>query len=198
MKRRTVVIGAALAPIALFVSIGVALGTPGSGAVSAYTARGTLGGAAAPQIVLGTPRNVTITRTVRVKTKQGTVRSRVRVQVPGVQPLIACGATACDMVFQVLTIQPGGFTGWHTHPGPTFVAVAQGEGTMYRAATSGCTPTKYAVGSGFLQPSTEVHNMRNEGTSPLVLHAFYLLPPGTADAAIRVDQAQAANCTNIP
>jgi hypothetical protein len=27
---------------------------------------------------------------------------------------------------QVLTIQPGGFTGWHTLPGPTFVAVAQG------------------------------------------------------------------------
>ena len=56
----------------------------------------------------------------------------------------------------------------------------------------------YAVGAGFLQPSTEVHNMRNEGSLPLVLHAFYLLPPGTADAAIRVDQAQAANCTNIP
>ena len=34
---------------------------------------------------------------------------------------------------------------------------------MYRAGASGCTPTKYGLGAGFLQPSTEVHNMRNEG-----------------------------------
>ena len=62
---------------------------------------------------------------------------------------------------------------------------------MYRAGASGCTPTKYATGAGFLQPSTEVHNMRNEGTSPLVLHAFYLLPPGTADAAATARTAAA-------
>ena len=197
MKRRTVLIGAALAIVGLSVSIGVAFGTPGSGAVSVYTARGTVG-SATEQIVLGTPRNVTVTRTVRVKTKQGPVRARVKVQVPGMQRHITCGPTACDMVFQVLTIQPAGFTGWHTHPGPTFVAVAEGEGSMYRAGGTGCTPTKYAVGSGFLQHSTEVHNMRNEGSTPLVLHAFYLLPAGTANAAIRVDQPQPANCTNIP
>jgi hypothetical protein len=197
MKRRTVVVGAALAPIALFVSIGVALGTPGSGAVSVYSARGSVGSATEP-IVLATPRTVTVTRTVRVKTKQGTVRARVKLQVPGMRPHISCGATACDIVFQVLTIQPGGFTGWHTHPGPTFVAVAGGEGSMYRAGGTGCTPTKYAVGSGFLQHSTEVHNMRNESSTPLVLHAFYFLPAGTDNAAIRVDQSQPANCPSIP
>ena len=197
MKRRTVVIGAALALIALFISIGVASGTPGSGAATVYPARGKVG-SATEQIVLAAPRTVTVTRTVRVKTKQGTVRTRVKFQVPGMHPHITCGATGCDMVFQVLTIQPGGHTGWHTHPGPTFVALAQGEGTMYRGGGTGCTPTKYAVGSGFLQHSTEVHNMRNEGTTPLVLHAFYLLPPGTADSAIRIDQPQPANCTNIP
>ena len=198
MKRSNVVIGAAIVPIvALFVSIGVAYGTPGSGAVGVYPARGSVGSATEP-IVLGTPKAVTVTRTVRVKTKQGTVRARVKVQVPGLQPYITCGATACDIVFQVLTIQPGGFTGWHTHPGPTFVAVAGGEGSMYRAGGSGCTPTKYATGAGFLQPSTEVHNMRNEASAPLVLHAFYFLPAGTDNAAIRVDQAQPANCPSIP
>lgn len=197
MKRRAVVIGAALAIVALFVSIGVALGTPGSGTSNVYPARGTVG-SATETIALATPRTVTVTRTVVVKTKQGRKRVRVKFQVPGLQSHVTCGATACDMVFQVLTIQPGGFTGWHTHPGPTFVALAQGEGTMYRGGGTGCTPTKYAVGSGFLQHSTEVHNMRNEGSTPLVLHAFYLLPPGTADSAIRIDQPQPANCTNIP
>ena len=126
MKRSAVVIALAMAPIALSVCIGVAFGTPGSNAVSVYPARGSVGSATEP-LVLGTPKAVTVAKTVRVKTKKGTVKVRVKVQVPGIQPHITCGATACDIVFQVLTIQPGGFTGWHTHPGPTLVAVAGGE-----------------------------------------------------------------------
>jgi len=110
---------------------------------------------------------------------------------------MTCGATACDTAYQQLTIAPGGHTGWHTHPGPTFVAVAQGEGTLYHAM-SGCPATKYAAGSGFMQPPTEVHNMRNEGSAPLVLWAFYTLPPGTSNAAIRIDQPRPAECPNIP
>ena len=49
-----------------------------------------------------------------------------------------------------------------------------------------------------MQPSTEVHNMRNEASTPLVLWAFYALPPGTANPAIRIDQPQPAACPNIP
>jgi mannose-6-phosphate isomerase-like protein (cupin superfamily) len=63
---------------------------------------------------------------------------------------------------------------------------------------SGCPATKYAAGSGFMQPPTEVHNMRNEGSTPLVLWAFYALPPGTTNAAIRIDQPRPAECPNIP
>ena len=72
-----------------------------------------------------------------------------------------------------------------------------GEGTLYHAM-SGCPSVKYATGAGFMQPSTEVHNMRNEGSAPLVLWAFYALPPGTTNAAIRIDQPQPAECPNIP
>ena len=68
MKRSTVVIALAMAPIALSVCIGVAFGTPGSNAVSVYPARGSVGSATEP-LVLGTPKAVTVTRTVRVKTK---------------------------------------------------------------------------------------------------------------------------------
>ena len=112
--------------------------------------------------------------------------------------MMTCGtSTACDTAYQQLTIPPGGFTGWHTHPGPMFVAVAQGEGTLYHGM-SGCPSVKYATGAGSAQPSTEVHNMRNEGSAPLVLWAFYALPPGTTNAAIRIDQPQPAECPNIP
>ena len=171
-----------------------AFATPGSGAASNYVARGPV----SQSVVIGVPRTATATRTVRVRVGRRTVTRRVRFTYQTVTPLMTCGASAaCDTAYQQLTIQPGGHTGWHTHPGPTFVAIAQGEGTLYHG-TSGCPSHKYGVGAGFLQPQTEVHNMRNEGSTPLVLWAFYALPPGTSNAAIRVDQPQPATCPNIP
>ena len=172
-----------------------AFATAGAGPpVSVYTARGPV----SQSVVIGTPKSVTATKTVRVRVKGKVVTRKVSFTYQTVTPLMSCGqATACDTAYQQLTIPPGGYTGWHTHPGPTFVAVAQGEGTLYHGM-SGCPSFKYAVGAGFMQPPTEVHNMRNEGTTPLVLWAFYALPPGTANAAIRIDQPQPAECPNIP
>jgi mannose-6-phosphate isomerase-like protein (cupin superfamily) len=170
-----------------------ALATSGTGAVSTYMARGPV----SQSVVIGVPRSATATRTVRVRVGRKTVTRRVRFTYQTVTPLMSCGTTACDTAYQQLTIAPGGHTGWHTHPGPTFVAVAQGEGTLYHDM-AGCPATKYGVNAGFMQPPTEVHNMRNEGTTPLVLWAFYALPPGTTNAAIRVDQPQPAACPNIP
>jgi quercetin dioxygenase-like cupin family protein len=170
-----------------------ALATSGTGAVSTYVARGPV----SQSVVIGVPRTATATKTVRVRVGRKVVTRKVSFTYQTVTPLMTCGTTACDTAYQQLTIAPGGFTGWHTHPGPTFVAVADGEGTLYHAM-SGCPATKYATGAGFMQPPTEVHNMRNEGTKPLVLWAFYALPPGTANTAIRVDQPQPTECPNIP
>jgi mannose-6-phosphate isomerase-like protein (cupin superfamily) len=214
-RRRATRFHLLVAAIAVGVGAGAAahaLATPGAGAVSNYVARGPV----AQSVVIGVPRTATATRTVRIRVPARTVRIRVagrtvRVRVAGttitrrvpftyqtVTPLMTCGtSTPCDTAYQQLTIAPGGHTGWHTHPGPTFVAVAEGQGTLYHGM-SGCPSTRYGVGSGFMQPSTEVHNMRNEGSTPLVLWAFYALPAGTSNAAIRVDQPQPGACTNIP
>jgi mannose-6-phosphate isomerase-like protein (cupin superfamily) len=171
-----------------------ALATSGSGAVSTYVARGPV----SQSVVIGVPRTATATKTVRVRVGRKVVSKRVRFTYQTVTPLMTCGSsTSCDTAFQQLTIPPGGYTGWHTHPGPTFVAVAEGEGTLYHGM-SGCPATKYAANGGFLQPQTEVHNMRNEGSKPLVLWAFYALPPGTPNTGIRVDQPQPAECPSIP
>jgi quercetin dioxygenase-like cupin family protein len=171
-----------------------ALATSGSGAVSTYMARGPV----TQSVVIGVPRTATATKTVRFRVRGKVVTKRVKFTYQTVTPMMTCSATtACDTAYQQLTIPPGGYTGWHTHPGPTFVAVADGEGTLYHGM-SGCPATKYATGAGFMQPQTEVHNMRNEGTKPLVLWAFYALPPGTANTAIRVDQPQPAECPSIP
>jgi len=196
-RRRRAAVAAVLAvatSAAVAFTAAQALATAGSGAVSIYTARGPV----SQSVVIGTPKSVTATKTVRVRVKGKVVTKKVRFTYQTVTPLMSCGeATACDTAYQQLTIAPGGHTGWHTHPGPTFVAVAQGEGTLYHGM-SGCPSFKYGVGAGFMQPPTEVHNMRNEGSTPLVLWAFYALPPGTTNAAIRIDQPQPAECPNIP
>ena len=198
VARRRVALGGLLAVAiggAVAFTAAQAFATAGAGPpVSVYTARGPV----SQSVVIGTPKSVTATKTVRVRVKGKVVTRKVSFTYQSVTPLMSCGeATACDTAYQQLTIPPGGYTGWHTHPGPTFVAVAQGEGTLYHGM-SGCPSFKYAVGAGFMQPPTEVHNMRNEGSTPLVLWAFYALPPGTANAAIRVDQPQPAECPNIP
>ena len=192
-RKRFAVAAALVSGAAATVVVAQALATTGSGAVSSYVARGPV----SQSVVIGVPETKTATKTIRVRVGRKTVTRRVSFTYDTVSSLMTCGATACDTAYQQLTIQPGGRTGWHTHPGPTFVAVAQGEGTLYHAM-SGCPATKYGVGAGFMQPPTEVHNMRNEGSTPLVLWAFYALPPGTANAAIRIDQPQPAECPNIP
>ena len=192
-KKRFAVAAGLVSGAAATVVVAQALATTGSGAVSNYVARGPV----SQSVVIGVPETKTATKTVRVRVGRKTVTRRVSFTYDTVSSMMTCGATACDTAYQQLTIQPGGRTGWHTHPGPTFVAVAQGEGTLYHAM-SGCPATKYGVGAGFMQPPTEVHNMRNEGSTPLVLWAFYALPPGTSNAAIRVDQPQPAECPNIP
>ena len=193
MRRSLWLLLAALGALTLFAAT-QAFATAGGGAVSSYLARGPV----SQSVVIGTPKSVTATKTVRVRVKGKVVTRKVSFTYQTVTPLMACGeSTACDTAYQQLTIAPGGHTGWHTHPGPTFVAVASGEGTLYHGM-AGCPSVKYATGAGFMQPPTEVHNMRNEGSAPLVLWAFYALPPGTSNAAIRIDQPQPAECPNIP
>jgi quercetin dioxygenase-like cupin family protein len=122
----------------------------------------------------------------------------VKIKVDSVQRAITCDPTnPCDTAFQQATIQPGGSSGWHTHPGATFVAVAQGEGTIYRAGASDCPATKIDAGTGFAQMPTELHIVRNEGTVPFVVYTLYVLPRGTPNTGIRVDQPQPAVCPSI-
>jgi quercetin dioxygenase-like cupin family protein len=191
-KRFAIAAGLAIGAAATVVAA-QALATPGAGAVGSYVARGPV----SQSVVIGVPETKTATKTVRVRVGGKTVTRRVSFTYQSVSSLMTCGATACDTAYQQLTIPPGGHTGWHTHPGPTFVAVAQGEGTLYHGM-AGCPTVKYGTGAGFMQPPTEVHNMRNEGSTPLVLWAFYALPPGTSNAAIRIDQPRPAECPNIP
>lgn len=64
---------------------------------------------------------------------------------------------------------------------PNLRGSRRGRGALYHAglAGTGCAGHKYGTASGFLQPSRDIHTLWNEGSVPLVVHAFYVLPPGT-------------------
>src|SRR5262245_15593379 len=66
-----------------------------------------------------------------------------------------------DIVTIQATIAVGGYTGWHSHPGPVLVTVTQGALTIYNAPD--CRPQVYEAGEGFVE-GTNVHLVRNEGT----------------------------------
>jgi mannose-6-phosphate isomerase-like protein (cupin superfamily) len=193
MKRSLVLISILAA---LSVGAVLARATPPSGvAGGTILARGT----AAETLVIGTPSTTTVTTRIKIRVGRKVVTKAVKVQVASIKPFMTCGgSSACDTVVQHVTINPGGHTGWHAHPGPTFVAIAQGEGTLYHSDQAGCPGHKFGTSSGFFQPSADVHLLRNEGSTPLVIYAFYVLPPGTANTAIRADQPAPANCPSIP
>jgi hypothetical protein len=175
----------------------IASATPPSGVGGTILSRGVV----TENIVIGNPVRKTVRRKVTFRVHGRKVTKRVKVKVRSVRTLIACSAAKpCDTAFQQVTINPGGHSGWHTHPGPTFVAVTAGEGTLYHQGRAGtaCPGHKYGTGSGFFQPTRDVHTLRNEGAVPLVVHAFYVLPPGTPSTSLRVDQSQPPNCPNIP
>jgi len=89
-------------------------------------------------------------------------------------------------------IQPGGNTGWHTHPGPSLITVKSGTITAYEGDDPTCTPTVYTAGQGFVDPGGEhVHILRNEGTVPAETIAVQIVARG---AARRIDMPAPGNC----
>ena len=98
-----------------------------------------------------------------------------------------------DVVTQMITIAPGGHTGWHSHPGPVFVTITAGTMSFYDGDDPACSRVTYGVGDTFIDKGQgHVHIARNEGSTNLVLYATYLLPVG---AALRTDEPAPDNCT---
>jgi len=73
-------------------------------------------------------------------------------------------------------IVPGGHTGWHSHPGISFVSVKAGTATEYHGDDP--TPSVYPAGTGFVEDAGRVHLIRNDGSTDLELVAFQLIPYG--------------------
>jgi quercetin dioxygenase-like cupin family protein len=90
-----------------------------------------------------------------------------------------------------VTIQPGGYLGWHSHPGPRFLVVKSGTATNYMGDDSTCTPQLIPAGSSLFEPAGDVHNLRNEGSNPLVYVTVQFVATG---APRRIDEPSPGNC----
>jgi quercetin dioxygenase-like cupin family protein len=91
-----------------------------------------------------------------------------------------------------VTIQPGGYLGWHSHPGPRFLIVKSGTATNYMGDDPTCTARLIPAGSSLFEPAGDVHNLRNEGSDPLVYVTVQLVATG---APRRIDEPNPGNCS---
>ena len=92
------------------------------------------------------------------------------------------------------TVQPGGQSGWHYHPGPSLITVVQGTATFYDGDDPTCAPRVFPAGTGIIDDAVDadhVHLLRNEGTSNLVTVTTQIVPAG---AARRIDAPDPGNC----
>ncbi len=145
---------------------GVALGTPGSGIVSAS-----------------------------VLARAGFVDRldlKFKVKVDGQEVIHV--PSAQDTVIQQIVLGPGGQTGWHTHPGPVVILVKAGELTFYSANDPACGGRTYSTGQAFIDSGQgHVHiakNLRQDQNTELWV-TYFDVPPG---GAFRIDAANPGNC----
>ena len=98
-----------------------------------------------------------------------------------------------DLYVQSNVWQPGGTSGWHTHPGHSLITVVEGTVTAYDADDPECKPRVYEKGMGFVDTGDgHVHNLRNEGGVEARTITVQLLPAG---AARRIDVEQPKQCS---
>ena len=159
-----VLFGAAIVVTALYV--GKAMATPASGFVGTTLALGRFGEIDTFNQLIPSPGNVWLSMQ---KTKG-----------------------LSDVYVQSNVWQPGGSTGWHTHPGHSLIIVTAGTVTAYEGDDPDCTPHVYTQGMGFVDPGGKhVHIVRNEGPVQASTIAVQLIP---ATATRRIDAPDPGNC----
>lgn len=96
-----------------------------------------------------------------------------------------------DVAVASLIAPPGGFSGWHSHPGPAIVTIKAGALTIYDAHDKTCTGKVHSAGSVFIETGGHVHMARNEGAVTAEWVTTYLVPAG---GPTRIDEPASGNC----
>jgi hypothetical protein len=87
--------------------------------------------------------------------------------------------TPIDVVVRRHDYAVGSTTGWHSHPGPVFITVTQGELTYYEYDDRTCTGHVVTAGHGFVDTGRG-HIVRNESGQPAQDVSVIIAPVGGA------------------
>jgi quercetin dioxygenase-like cupin family protein len=144
---RRAVIAAATALVTLVALAAVALASPPSGVTPTVLARGTFDA------------------------------FKVRSYPQGPDDFKAESKAATDIVVRQHVYALGSSTGWHTHPGPVFITVVEGQVTFYERGDPTCTPIVVTAGHGYVD-NGQGHIGRNESGQPARDVSVIIAPVG--------------------
>lgn len=99
-----------------------------------------------------------------------------------------------DIVTAQNNIDPGGSTGWHSHPGLAVIALQAGQITLYSEPVGGgtCSAHTYFAGQVFLERPHDEENAVNTGGVPEQAGVtFFNVPHG---GSARIDRPDPGDC----
>lgn len=85
------------------------------------------------------------------------------------------GSTTHEAIMGLAEVAPGAASGRHFHHGAEIGYVIEGTVSIVRPDGSVAT---YKAGQSFKNPTTEVHDARNMGTTPVKILAVYIVEKG--------------------
>jgi quercetin dioxygenase-like cupin family protein len=100
-----------------------------------------------------------------------------------------------DVAMAQITVDPGGSSGWHSHPGGAIIVVKTGTLTVYRSIGSQCQTATYSAGQAFIERPGEVDQVVNTGTVPYVL--FVTFPRVPQGESARIDVPDPGTCPGL-
>jgi quercetin dioxygenase-like cupin family protein len=99
-----------------------------------------------------------------------------------------------DVITAQNTLEPGGSSGWHSHPGTTLVVIQSGQFVLYSEPVGGgrCRIHTYTAGQVYLEQPGDEQNAVNNGTVTAVAAVtFFNVPHG---GSARIDRANPGDC----
>jgi quercetin dioxygenase-like cupin family protein len=100
-----------------------------------------------------------------------------------------------DVAMAQITVNPGGSSGWHSHPGGAIIVVQQGSLTLYESVGDQCQTKTYTAGQAFVERPGEVDQVINTGTVPYTL--FVTFPRVPAGVSARTDEPDPGTCPGL-
>lgn len=126
-----------------------------------------------------TPPSGTVTRTPLA---QGRLEERVSMATQG----------PTDFHIQLVVVEPGADTGWHSHPGIALDIVKSGALTWYVEGVE-CDGQRVDAGGAFFVPPGVTHLARNEGSKSAEVYITYIVAAG---ATPRTEAPKPENCSS--